>query len=269
MEEKRYNFTYKTFTNSGKYYVGRHSTNNINDGYQGSGKWIKLCKNTNNKLVTEFLEFYATYDELLIAEQKLLDEHINNSLCMNFNNRSSGFAIGDRNPARSPKERKRRSENSWMKTEEGKRWMSENNPSKRSDVKHKRSIQLKQQWKDPAYRILHSGDNHHMKTEEHKNRMKIDNPMFKEEAKKKSSENCKIQLDIGTHNFQNVEIRKKALENNPLKRGVNPMHNLDVAKKISDIAKQRPRVECPHCNRVFTIQNATKYHFDKCKLNDS
>lgn len=219
MEEKKYNFTYRTISDSGKYYVGRHSTDNIDDGYQGSGKWVKMCKSSGKNLITEPLNFYNTFDELLNAEQKLLDEHINNPLCMNFNNRSSGFAVGDRNPAKSEKERKRRSEENWSKTDAGRQWLSENNPSKRDDVKVKRSIQLKEQWKDQEYRDSHSGDNHHMKAEEHRDRMKTDNPMFKEDARKKSSENCKEQLGKGTHNFQNPIVRAKAAHSLSLRKG--------------------------------------------------
>lgn len=219
MKEKRYNFTYRTISDSGKYYIGRHSTDNIDDGYQGSGKWVKMCKKSGKDLITEPLNFYNTYDELLIAEQILLDEHIDNPLCMNFNNRSSGFAVGDKNPARSEKERKRRSEESWTKTDIGRQWISDNNPSKRDDVKVKRSIQLKEQWKDPEYRDSRTGDNHHMRTKEHKDRMKNDNPMFKENARKKSSEKCRDQLNKGTHNFQNPDIRAKAAYSNSLRKG--------------------------------------------------
>ena len=54
---EEFHYTYITTDNrNGKYYVGRHSTNNLNDGYQGSGKFIKDCINSlktqNNNLTT-------------------------------------------------------------------------------------------------------------------------------------------------------------------------------------------------------------------------
>lgn len=38
-------FIYKTISPSGKFYISRHSTNNIDDGYLGSGKWIRSIRN--------------------------------------------------------------------------------------------------------------------------------------------------------------------------------------------------------------------------------
>ena len=51
-----YHFIYKTISDSGKYYIGRHSTKNLNDGYFGSGKWIRSLKNKSN-LKREIIEF--------------------------------------------------------------------------------------------------------------------------------------------------------------------------------------------------------------------
>ena len=62
-------FIYKTIHISGKYYIGRHSTKNINDGYLGSGRWVKSIKEKSN-LSREILE-YCNNDKELI-EKKLV-----------------------------------------------------------------------------------------------------------------------------------------------------------------------------------------------------
>lgn len=71
-KEKKYHLIYKT-TNllSGKYYLGMHSTDNLNDGYMGSGKRLKYSINKygkeNHKV--EILEFIETR-ELLVEREK-------------------------------------------------------------------------------------------------------------------------------------------------------------------------------------------------------
>ena len=63
-------FIYKTtHTESGKYYIGRHSTENEQDGYLGSGKWIRSIKD-KSKLSREIIGYYNSFDELILAEQK-------------------------------------------------------------------------------------------------------------------------------------------------------------------------------------------------------
>ena len=49
-------FIYKTTHVNGKYYIGRHSTENINDGYIGSGKWPISIKDKSS-LTREIIEF--------------------------------------------------------------------------------------------------------------------------------------------------------------------------------------------------------------------
>jgi len=90
-------FIYKTTHTSGKYYIGRHSTENIDDGYLGSGKWISQVKNKET-LTREILEFVNTFDELVYAETKYLTEHFGKPKCMNMSNVSTGWAIGEYNP---------------------------------------------------------------------------------------------------------------------------------------------------------------------------
>ena len=50
---------YKTYNPStGEYYFGKHSTDNLNDGYKGSGNWIK--ESEKDTLVTETLDIVET-----------------------------------------------------------------------------------------------------------------------------------------------------------------------------------------------------------------
>lgn len=57
---KRFNFIYKT-TNltNGKIYIGKHSTDNLDDGYLGSGKYLKqsIKKYGKNNFISEVIEF--------------------------------------------------------------------------------------------------------------------------------------------------------------------------------------------------------------------
>lgn len=64
---KIYNYVYKIKNNlNSKIYVGKHSTDNLNDGYMGSGKLIKLAYNKYGieNFTKQILQFAETEDEL-------------------------------------------------------------------------------------------------------------------------------------------------------------------------------------------------------------
>lgn len=86
-----YHFIYKTSHNNGKYYIGRHSTNNINDGYLGSGRWVKSIKDKTT-LSREIITFAENDDELKLLEEHHIGIHYDNPLCMNYNTKSVGFS---------------------------------------------------------------------------------------------------------------------------------------------------------------------------------
>lgn len=75
----QYYILYKT-TNliSGKYYIGCHQTNNLNDGYIGSGKLLKsaIKKYGRENFKCEILSFYDNKDDMFAAEQKIVNESL-------------------------------------------------------------------------------------------------------------------------------------------------------------------------------------------------
>jgi len=75
---KRYNYVYITTNiSSGKQYVGDHSTDNLEDGYLGSGiilsKVIKKYGRKNFK--REILELFESKEEAFNAQEKYINEY--------------------------------------------------------------------------------------------------------------------------------------------------------------------------------------------------
>jgi len=85
---KKYHFIYKT-TNilSGKYYIGMHSTDNLDDGYLGSGKYLKRSINKHGKEnhKIEILEYLDSREELAKREAEIVNlQEIAKKECMNL-----------------------------------------------------------------------------------------------------------------------------------------------------------------------------------------
>jgi hypothetical protein len=87
-----YHIIYKTYSTSGLYYYGRHSTDNLNDGYLGSGKWVRSIKDKSS-LRRNIVLFCENYQELLEKEEDFISKNMNDPKCMNFNEKSVGFSI--------------------------------------------------------------------------------------------------------------------------------------------------------------------------------
>jgi hypothetical protein len=87
-KEKQYHFIYKT-TNlvNCKYYYGMHSTNNLNDGYYGSGKRLRYSLNKYGKEShkVEHIEFLPNRKSLIEREKEIVNlNEIAKEDCMNL-----------------------------------------------------------------------------------------------------------------------------------------------------------------------------------------
>ena len=87
-KQKKYHFIYKT-TNliNSKYYVGMHSTDNLEDSYVGSGKKLRyyITKYGLENHKFEILESLSSREELKKREAEVVNEELlNDPLCMNL-----------------------------------------------------------------------------------------------------------------------------------------------------------------------------------------
>ena len=98
-KQKKYHYIYKT-TNlkNSKYYVGMHSTDNLEDGYMGSGKRLRRSLNKHGKenFKFEILEFFSDRKSLIEREKELVNEELlKDSLSMNLKKGGEGGFSND------------------------------------------------------------------------------------------------------------------------------------------------------------------------------
>lgn len=87
-KNKKYHIIYKTTCNvTGKWYIGMHSTDNLEDGYQGSGThlWFSIRKHGKEAHTTEILEHCIDRASLILREKELVNEDtLKQAMCMNL-----------------------------------------------------------------------------------------------------------------------------------------------------------------------------------------
>jgi hypothetical protein len=94
-KEKTIHYIYKTTCNvTGKWYVGMHSTSNINDGYLGSGTILRysIRKHGKDNHTKEIIEYCESRELLIIKEIEIVNEKlVSDSMCMNLTKGGLGF----------------------------------------------------------------------------------------------------------------------------------------------------------------------------------
>jgi hypothetical protein len=97
-KQHTYHYIYKTTCKvTGKYYVGMHSTSNLDDSYIGSGKrlWYSILKHGRENHDREILEFLPDRSSLKEREKELVNESLlQDPMCMNLKIGGEGGNIG-------------------------------------------------------------------------------------------------------------------------------------------------------------------------------
>ena len=220
-----YHFLYKTTHISGKYYIGRHSTKNVNDGYMGSGRWVKSIKD-KSKLTREILTYYNNTEELIKNETFLIEQNIENPLCMNWNDRGVGWS-SKYNPSKLNPQK----------------FSGDKNPMKREEVRKKVSETKKKQFADG---IIHPflGKNHTKEANEKNRQAHLGKKLSPETIEKIRQKNIgKSQTDYQKQKAREAnektwkvitpegeEIIIKNLRQYSLERGLDPGNMMHVAR---------------------------------------
>ena len=85
---KKYHFIYKTTNlNNNEFYMGMHSTDNLDDGYLGSGNRLKRSIKKYGKGIfrREIIDFFNSREQLEVAEKRIVSEELlKDPLCLNL-----------------------------------------------------------------------------------------------------------------------------------------------------------------------------------------
>jgi hypothetical protein len=259
-------FIYKTTHTNGKYYIGRHSTENINDGYIGSGLWPSSIKDKST-LTREILEYANSVEQVKELEGQYLAEHYGKPGCMNRTADPIGFDT-DNNPMKDPTiVAKISGDNHWFN---------------KDPVKHREKF---------------AGDAHWMNRNPEARQIFLDNHPNKDgrNAKTAMANGTHINItnnpsiwrsDAGIHHWQNGKspnaggkLNKKLIEagthnllgpSHNLKRVEAGTHNFvgsdsNLKRLVEGTHPSQMKKTCEHCGKVASVSMYTRWHGNNCR----
>ena len=244
-------FLYKT-TNliNNKNYIGIHQTNNLNDGYLGSGLAFKraLKKYGKNNFKREVIKFCSSYEELLDLEKVYVNE-VWVKEDSNYNLKTGGQCNGFLSEESKQKislslkakyksgEITPRMTAPYVATEEQKKQISETLKKRYMENEHNRKG--KEPWNKGKKNVQVAW-----------NKGLIFGPLSDDEKKRKS-ETLKKYYTENEHNRKGKEPWNKG------KKNVQVAWNKGI---------EQPKTECPHCKKMVDKGNGKRWHFENCKL---
>jgi hypothetical protein len=247
----KYIFTYKIINLiNNKTYIGVHSTNDLNDGYFGSGVLIKKAVKKygiENFKMTR-LKFFDNIDEAYIEESKLVTKECvsdNNTYNITTGGKGGFYHINSKN-----------------------KYMNRLGQTHTEVAKNKISNALKKYKKTEAHcknigdslkgRNIHWKTNTHIYTNDERNKISesvsgINNPMY---GKKHSVE---VKL------AQSLRMKQYYQSNNNYWKG--KVWEGDRLENLKKSLKFQPKTTCEYCGKITTNGNYSRWHGKNCKEN--
>lgn len=228
---KEFNYVYIT-TNliNGKQYVGSHATNNIDDGYIGSGRFFlrAVKKEGKENFKREILEESIDREEALSREEFYISKF--RTLCPNGYNMCPKGGIGFSGASHSSITKEKQA--IWQK---GKTFEELYGEEKAKRMKEKLSS------KKIGKNTPRKGVGH------------------KKELIKKYGEEEGIKR---YNSFVFKQSKAKKGKNHP---NWNKHLSLEVKERIKNSNKNQKKIECPYCHNKFMQGHYTRYHGEKCQ----
>ena len=232
---KMYYTIYETINNiTGKKYVGKHITENLNDDYLGSGLYLKksIKKYGKENFKKRILFVFDNEEDMNSKEQELVNkELIEDDSYYNISLGGKGgiTVLYEEHPL-------------YQKTCEKLKFSQNNRSQQISEIVKKLHLEKK------------VGMYGKKQTE---NQKRIVSEKFK--GLKKKPESIVKQIN---------SLRKTLDDPNYIHPNKGKKFDDKRLKKMSEETKNRPKKTCVHCNKTLDGANYAKYHGEKCKLNN-
>lgn len=236
-------------------YTGLHETEDLNDGYMGSGTRIKeeIKKYGIKNFKKEILFIFDNRKEMIEKEKEIVNEDYVKRKDT-YNLKTGGLSERIYNES-SKKKISSSLENYYKENKHPNETREYSNLS--LETKEKISRSLKKHYEDRP---------HHSKginiSEEHRNKLKGINPWnkgkktgsIKESVKKKMSDSLKSYYSKNDHPGKG---KKWSEENKQKLKGKTPWNK----------GKREKQIKCPHCGKMSNPGNAKRWHFNNCRHN--
>jgi hypothetical protein len=207
----------------------------------GSGKWVRSIKD-KSLLTREILAFADSESELKVLEEQFINESINDSNNMNFNNKSTGWPTGDLNWARSP-------------------------DAKLVKSNRKKGLTLEDEYGSEKAKLIRQ------KISKSKTGKKTNKPAWNRGITPSLEIREQISKSISTYMSSLTRAeRQKKFGNVGDKNGFfNQTHTdstIRLLKEKQKLNRQHNRLTCPHCSKNIDKPNYSRYHGDNCKFKE-